>query len=82
MVRLFGRPQRSIHLLFRGSVFSASPLPAYLLPGKLFVVVPLDPDPNHTRLVYDLLDDFSVLADHFAWERRGGGGKKRWTFGD
>lgn len=39
---------RVIHLLAADSVVSASPLPAYLLPGQLFIIVPFDPDPNHT----------------------------------
>lgn len=56
----------SIHLFAAGSVVPACPLPAYLHPGKFFVVVSLDPDPNHTWLVYDLLDDFAALADDFA----------------
>lgn len=62
----------SIHLFAAGSVVPACPLPAYLHPGKFFVVVSLDPDPNHTWLVYDLLDDFAALADDFAFaeERR------------
>lgn len=38
----------SIHLFAAGSVVPACPLPAYLHPGKFFVVVSLDPDPNHT----------------------------------
>lgn len=57
---------RSIHLFAAGSVVSASPLPAYLLAGKLFVVVSLDPDTDHARLVHNLLDDFAVFADDFA----------------
>lgn len=64
--------EQSIHLFAAGSVVPACPLPAYLHPGKFFVVVSLDPDPNHTWLVDDLLDDFAALADDFAWaeERR------------
>lgn len=58
--------ERSIHLFAAGSVVPASPLPAYLLPGKFFVVVSLNPDTDHARLVHDLLDDFAVLADDFA----------------
>lgn len=58
--------ERSIHLFAAGSVVPASPLPAYLLPGKFFVVVSLNPDADHARLVHDLLDDFAVLADDFA----------------
>lgn len=40
--------QQSIHLFAAGGVVPACPLPAYLHPGKFFVVVSLDPDPNHT----------------------------------
>lgn len=40
--------EQSIHLFAAGSVVPACPLPAYLHPGKFFVVVSLDPDPNHT----------------------------------
>lgn len=59
-----GNPaERSIHLFAAGSVVPTSPLPAYLLPGKLFVIVSLNPDTDHTRLVHNLLDDFAVLAD-------------------
>lgn len=57
---------RFIHLFAAGSVVPASPLPAYLLAGKLFVVVSLDPDTDHARLVHNLLDDFAVFADDFA----------------
>lgn len=42
------RDERCIHLFAAGSVVPTSPLPAYLLPGKLFVVVSLDPDTDHT----------------------------------
>lgn len=41
-------PQQSIHLFAAGGVVPACPLPAYLHPGKFFVVVSLDPDPYHT----------------------------------
>lgn len=61
--------ERSIHLFAAGSVVPACPLPAYLLPGKFFVVVSFDPDADHTRLVHDLLDDFAALADDFACAR-------------
>lgn len=65
-----GRPaERSIHLFAAGSVVPACPLPAYLLPGKLFVVVSLNPDADHARLVHNLLDDFAALADDFAYTR-------------
>lgn len=57
---------RSIHLFAAGSVVPASPLPAYLLAGKLFVIVSLDPDTDHARLVHNLLDDFAVFADDFS----------------
>lgn len=60
------RAELSIHLFAAGSVVPACPLPAYLHPGKFFVIVSLDPDPNHTWLVNDLLDDFAALADDFA----------------
>lgn len=40
--------QQSIHLFAAGGVVPACPLPAYLHPGKFFVVVSLDPHPNHT----------------------------------
>ena len=65
---------RSIHLVVAGLVVSAGPLPAYLLTGKLLVVVALDADADHTRLVHDLLDHFAALADDFAC---GVGGKKK-----
>lgn len=63
--------EQSIHLFAAGSVvpdsrLPACLLPACLLPGKFFVVVSLDPDADHARLVHDLLDDFTVLADDFA----------------
>lgn len=60
------RVDRSIHLFAAGSVVPACPLPAYLLSGKLFVVVSFDSDTHHARFVHDLLDDFSALADDFA----------------
>lgn len=59
--------ERLIHLLATDSVVSAIPLPAYLLPGQFFVIVPFDPDPNHTRFVHNLLDDFAIFANDFAW---------------
>lgn len=69
------RAGQSIHLFAAGSVVPACPLPAYLLPGKFFVVVSLNPDTDYARLVHDLLDDFAAFADDFACaERRGGGG--------
>lgn len=61
-----GAAERSIHLFAAGSVVSASPLPAYLLARKLFVVVPLDSDAHHSGLVHNLLDDFTVFANDFA----------------
>lgn len=60
------RADRSIHLFAAGSVVPACPLPAYLLSGKLFVVVSFDSDTHHAGFVHDLLDDFSALADDFA----------------
>lgn len=63
----WGSPvDRSIHLIVAGLVVSAGPLPAYLLTGKLLVVVTLDADADHARLVHDLLDHLAVLADDFA----------------
>ena len=44
----------------------AGRLPACLLTGKLLVVVALDADADHARLVHDLLDHFAALADDFA----------------
>lgn len=41
---------------------------AYFLSGLLGVIVPLYPDSHHAGLVHNLLDDLTVLADHFAWE--------------
>lgn len=46
---------------------------AYFLSGLLAVVVPLDADPHHARLVHDLLDDLTVLPDHFALGQEGEG---------
>lgn len=60
------RADRSIHLFAAGSVVPACPLPAYLLSGKLFVVVSLDSNTHHARFVHNLLDDFPTLADDFA----------------
>lgn len=63
------RAEQSIHLFAAGSVVPACPLPAYLLPGKFFVVVSLNPDTDYARLVHNLLDDFAALADDFACVR-------------
>lgn len=64
------RAERFIHLFAADSVVSASPLPAYLLPGKLFVVVSFNPDTNHTWFVDHFLDDFAIFADDFACEEK------------
>lgn len=58
--------EHCIHLFAAGSLVPACPLPAYLLSGKLFVVVSLNPDTNHARLVHNLLDNFATLTDDFA----------------
>lgn len=60
------RAERFIHLFAADSVVPASPLPAYLLPGELFVVVSFNPDSNHTWFVDHFLDDFTIFADDFA----------------
>lgn len=57
---------RLIHLLATDCVVSAFSLPAYILLGQFFVIVPFDPDPNHTRFVHNLLDDFAIFANDFA----------------
>lgn len=73
------RADRSIHLFAAGSVVPACPLPAYLLSGKLFVVVSFDSDTHHARFVHDLLDDFSALADDFAWTAEKHMKMNRWS---
>lgn len=65
--------ERLIHLLAADSVVSAflpAFLPASLLPGQFFVIVPFDPDPNHARFVHNLLDDFAIFANDFACCKR------------
>ncbi len=63
---LFVSGGRHIHLLAADSVVSASPLPAYFLPGQLFIIVPFDPDSNHARFVHYFLNNFAVFANDFA----------------
>lgn len=57
--------RRSSNLFAAGSVVPDRRRPASLLPGKLLVVVSLNPHPDHTRLVHNLLDDFATFADDF-----------------
>lgn len=51
----------------------------HLLPGKVVVVVSLDPYSHHPRFIHDLLNDLAVFTDHLACDGMNTmrGGKKR-----